>query len=293
MRISHSCHSFPHQFGSRQQTFKKNRNKFFRGSSNGKLSRPTTNNKVVHRLSPLKENSPSRPKPQPASDDHLDREASSGRHYQYHTRSVNHNNNNNKLASPPPIGFSQAEIHDLQESFRLFDIDNTGSIQVGDLVAILQTLKSEQEQQQQQENQQSYPYPHLDKLLRRLQSFDAEDLLTLDDYMNLMESTTITSAMANEAVESEYYGDGQQQQNYVHVFRLFDLDGKGYIDLQDLQRVALELGEHDMTHDELHEMMERAANSKGKVSLEDFTRMMTMNLFPRTAAASASATAES
>jgi Ca2+-binding EF-hand superfamily protein len=111
--------------------------------------------------------------------------------------------------------------------------------------------------------------------------------------MNLMESTTITSAMANEAVESEYYGDGQQQQNYVHVFRLFDLDGKGYIDLQDLQRVALELGEHDMTHDELHEMMERAANSKGKVSLEDFTRMMTMNLFPRTAAASASATAES
>ncbi|KAG7366280.1 EF hand domain containing protein [Nitzschia inconspicua] len=285
-------------FGSRQQqqpqqqSLPKKRGKFLRGHNNhGKLFRSgnvaasTSNtNKGFRRLSPLKENSPSRPKlEQPTLLDHSTFVNENNRNYK--------SDNKNSLtytklsATTPPPGFSQAEIQDLHESFKLFDIENTGSIQVGDLTAILQTLKSEQEQQQQQEQEgtpQQQQYPHLDKLLGRLSTLGEEELLTLDDYMNLMASTTISNAMAESESEAEYYQDHNETYNYVHVFRLFDMDGKGYIDLNDLERVALELGEHDMTQEELLEMLERAANNQGRVGLEEFTRMMTTNLFPKT-----------
>ena len=56
--------------------------------------------------------------------------------------------------------------------------------------------------------------------------------------------------------------------------------GSGYITVTDLQRIAIELGEQDMTQEELEEMITRASSSKkGRVSLEDFTKMMTLNLF--------------
>ncbi|KAG7352175.1 EF hand domain containing protein [Nitzschia inconspicua] len=284
-----------------QQSLPKKRGKFLRGHNNhGKLFRSgnvaasTSNTKGFRRLSPLKENSPSRPKlEQPTLLDHSTTFVNENTR-NYKSDNIKNNITYTKLSattqpSPPPPGFSQAEIQDLHESFKLFDIENTGSIQVGDLTAILQTLKSEQEQQQQQEQegtpppQQQQQYPHLDKLLRRLSTFGEDELLTLDDYMNLMASTTISNAMAESESEAEYYQDhNNETYNYVHVFRLFDMEGKGYIDLNDLERVALELGEHDMTQEELLEMLERAANNQGRVGLEEFTRMMTTNLFPKT-----------
>jgi hypothetical protein len=77
------------------------------------------------------------------------------------------NNNNNRsqqgsnltLTSPnTALGFSQAELFELQDSFKLFDIDNAGLIQVGDFQSILKTL---QEDEQQQNGWQSENVPPL------------------------------------------------------------------------------------------------------------------------------------
>jgi Ca2+-binding EF-hand superfamily protein len=183
-----------------------------------------------------------------------------------------------------PTGFSQMELQELHESFQLFDIDNTGSISVGDLRSILKTLQSEQMQRQQQTS--SLCYPHLEKLLQRMASWGDEEELTLEDYMNLVASTTISGAMMQR---DDYNGEENgDHHNYAHVFQLFDLEGKGYIELQDLERVALELGEHDIAREELQEMVERAISypsgklqqqQQPRVGLNEFTRIMTMNLF--------------
>jgi centrin-1 len=88
--------------------------------------------------------------------------------------------------------------------------------------------------------------------------------------------------MESTSLQHTLQANADDQDNFAHVFELFDLEGKGYITLQDLERVAKELGEHDMTREELEEMMERA-NSKhsGRVTLQEFAKLMTLNLFQK------------
>jgi len=184
-------------------------------------------------------------------------------------------------------GFSQAEIHDLEESFKLFDIYGEGSVQVGDLRSILEVLQQEQQQQQQQQSTAA-SYPHLETLLDRLSELSDEDNLTMDDYVQLMASTTITNAITIDN-HGDGNGDDSNNNHFARVFQLFDTDGNGYITVNDLERIAIELGEHDMTTGELQEMIDRARGSNGnnnndgddnKVGIDEFTRMMSMSLFP-------------
>ena len=168
-------------------------------------------------------------------------------------------------------------------------MNGTGTIQVGNFRGSLEVL---QQDQQNQSSTMTTTYPHLNTLLDKLSNLQDDDELTLDDYMDLMASTTISSVLSNN--------DEDGGNEFIHVFRLFDVDNKGYITMQDLERVALELGEHDMSSTELEEMITRAiqnnsnngsdSSSKsssnnndgnGRVGLDEFTKMMTMNLFPR------------
>jgi Ca2+-binding EF-hand superfamily protein len=169
-------------------------------------------------------------------------------------------------ATARATGFSQNEIDELTEAFSLFDEHRVGRISIGDFRAVLESLQS---------SSSATPpsYKHLDKLLGQLSKHEDSELLDLDEYLRLMESTSLQHTLQANA---------DDQDNFAHVFELFDLEGKGYITLQDLERVAKELGEHDMTREELEEMMERA-NSKhsGRVTLQEFAKLMTLNLFQK------------
>jgi Ca2+-binding EF-hand superfamily protein len=102
-------------------------------------------------------------------------------------------------------------------------------------------------------------YAHLDKILYQLSERADDDTMDFDDYLKLMASTSLQQTLQ---------ADADDQSNFSHVFELFDIDGKGYILVQDLERVANELGEQDMTREELEEMIERArSKQKGKVTL--------------------------
>eukprot|EP00536_Pseudo-nitzschia_multiseries_P012711 jgi/Psemu1/260863/estExt_Genewise1Plus.C_5000017 len=189
-------------------------------------------------------------------------------------------------------GFSQVEIHDLEESFKLFDIYGEGYVQVGDLRNILEVLRQEQQQQQRQQEQEQKrqsstivsKFPHLNKLISRLSELSDEDTLDMDQYIQLMASTTIANSVALESNDNSN-GEDDGSHHFAHVFELFDSTGKGYITVQDLERIAIELGEHDMTRGELQEMIDRACGGSDRVDskvvgIEEFTNMMTMSLFP-------------
>jgi Ca2+-binding EF-hand superfamily protein len=62
------------------------------------------------------------------------------------------------------------------------------------------------------------------------------------------------------------------------VFDLFDKDGKGFINVNDLRTVAHDLGEQ-MTEDELQQMIDRTAKKGGKVTYTEFASMMNKKLF--------------
>lgn len=158
-------------------------------------------------------------------------------------------------------GFSQSEIQEFKESFALFDTLGAGTISSTDFRAVLESL---------QESQDSI-YPHVDKILDQL---DMEnDTMDFEDYLALMERTSLQHSLQVDV-------DGQN--NFAHVFELFDVGGKGFISVEDLQRVAIELGEQDMTQEELEEMITRArCKQTGKVTMTEFTKMMTLNLFQK------------
>lgn len=63
------------------------------------------------------------------------------------------------------------------------------------------------------------------------------------------------------------------------VFKLFDEEGNGFVSVQDLKRVAKELQEN-MDEVELQEMIDRAdSDGDGKVTFEDFYKIMTKKNF--------------
>lgn len=160
--------------------------------------------------------------------------------------------------------FSQVELEEMKEAFNLFDTHGTGRIKCGELRTVLESLASAG-------SSSSSTYPNLDRLLVALSQRSDEEFLDMNGYLQLMESTSILQRTLKE---------GGQEGNFAHVFEIFDVEGKGYITLQDLERIAQELGENDMTQEELEEMMERAnTQNQGRVYLEEFTKLMTLHLF--------------
>lgn len=65
-----------------------------------------------------------------------------------------------------------------------------------------------------------------------------------------------------------------QRQNAQRAFDLFDKDGKGLICVQDLQRVAVELGEFSWTETQLEDMVNYAdTEGEGLLSKADFVAL--------------------
>ena len=157
-------------------------------------------------------------------------------------------------------------MDELREAFTLFDTEKTGRISIADLRLVLDALSDPEQEGSSWNNQ-------VEKLRSQVSSYDDDDLLDFDDYLQLMESISLQNTLSVNA---------QDEENFSHVFEMFDTEQKGYITLADLERVAHELGEHDMTREELEEMIERAhPKQKGRVTLSEFTKLMTLNLFQK------------
>ncbi|RLN38565.1 putative calcium-binding protein CML8 [Panicum miliaceum] len=69
-------------------------------------------------------------------------------------------------------------------------------------------------------------------------------------------------------------GERDARDELYKAFRIIDKDGNGKISDIDIQRLAIETGEH-FTLDEVREMIEAAdENGDGEIDLEEFMKMM-------------------
>merc|ERR1711964_220949 len=94
---------------------------------------------------------------------------------------------------------------------------------------------------------------------------DKSGQIEFDEFLDMM-----TARMSDKDTKEDIY----------KVFRLFDDDKTGYITINNLKRVAKDLGE-TMSNEDLEEMIERADSSGSKqVSFEDFYNIMTKKTFP-------------
>ena len=148
-------------------------------------------------------------------------------------------------------GLSEDEVEEIREAFNLFDTDGSGTIDPKELKEAMESLGYEAK------NQTIYQMiSDIDK--------DGTGEIDFEEFLDIM-----TARMSNS----------DSKEDIEKIFSLFDDDKTGYISLQNLKRVAKELGE-TMSDAELLEMIERADSDKdGQISTEEFYAIMTKKTF--------------
>ena len=132
-----------------------------------------------------------------------------------HTDEKTTSNNNNTLQPARRYerpGLSTEEIEELQEAFNLFDSDGSGSIDAGELRQAMESLGYKQKNKM--------VYQMIENMGRREINFD--------QFLDMMTARI---------------SDSDNRDDILKVFKLFDDDESGHINISDLQRVARELGE--------------------------------------------------
>ena len=146
-------------------------------------------------------------------------------------------------------GLTEDEIEEIREAFNLFDTDNSGMIDPKELKAAMQSLGFESKN------------PTIYQMIADLEHEGPS--IDFDTFLRAI---------------TEKLGDKESRNGISKIFQLFDSDNSGSINIENLRRVAKELGE-TMTPDELKEMLERAASDGSEITFEDFYNIMTKKAF--------------
>ena len=155
---------------------------------------------------------------------------------------------NNTGNVEPMTMWSQSELQNLRDAFELLDNENKGEIIVDELRNTLEELLQEND---------CTSYRNLKCLLLSLQSFESDSTLTWSGFVSLL--TSPDPIDLKDDVERN--------------FDLFDIDEKGYINVEDVRSVANDLGELNVPDAEIHEMIQRVS-STGRVTLDQFREIL-------------------
>ena len=138
----------------------------------------------------------------------------------------------NKVFNPKDYekpGLVEEEIIEIKECFDLFDADKTGEIDPNELKNCMNCLGL------------SGKSDTINKMLEDI-DINKDGKIDFSEFLDLM-----TAKMTER----------DSKDDIKKVFKLFDSEGKGFIDISCLRRVAKELGEN-MDENELNEMIDRA-----------------------------------
>merc|ERR1712046_19707 len=148
-------------------------------------------------------------------------------------------------------GLSADEVQEVKDAFDLFDSDASGSVSVAELVEAMQSLGLEQK------NEAVF------NMIKEIDT-DGSGELEFAEFLEMM-----TARLTNKTPRADI----------ERVFKLFDNDRTGEISLDNLKRVASELGE-EISNEELQEMAQRNDVDKdGAWTLDDFYAVMTSNKY--------------
>uniref|UniRef100_A0A915DEU8 EF-hand domain-containing protein n=1 Tax=Ditylenchus dipsaci TaxID=166011 RepID=A0A915DEU8_9BILA len=154
-----------------------------------------------------------------------------------------------------PLANPKISRQEIEEVFAQFDDNGGGFVEIKKLKMVLRALGFEPRQQE------------IDELKTVISENEAaravsQDALSFEELLYLLKDKTIADDGTNDEISS--------------AFKLFDVEGKGYINVEDLKRIAKELGE-SIKEEELQEMIAEADNKNnktGRISEQDFKLIM-------------------
>ena len=134
-----------------------------------------------------------------------------------------------------------------QDAFEMFDKDKDGTITAKELANVMETLTGEK--------------PSLNEINSMIKEVDlnSDGKIELEEFITLM--------MKNSP-------DTQQEEEVINAFRVFDKEGNGLIQTDELKHIMMTIGDK-MTEDEADEMIHEAdIDGDGTINYEEFVRMM-------------------
>jgi len=134
------------------------------------------------------------------------------------------------------------ELEEIREAFKLFDTDDSGTIDSDELKVAMRAMGFE---------------PKRDEVRRMIAESDRDGsgTISFETFQAVMATKMHTRDPREEAIKA---------------FRLFDDDETGTISLKNLRRVAKELGEN-MTDDELQMVIDFCdKDGRGEIMMDDF-----------------------
>lgn len=143
-------------------------------------------------------------------------------------------------------GLLEAEINEIKEAFDLFDSDASGVIDVKELRGAMTS------------HGLALTNKKVMDILERIDS-DSNGEIDFEEFLTIMSSRMSDSEKSIET-----------------VFRIFDGSGEGKITVEDLKRIAEEVGDNP-TAEDLQEMIDLVQEGEKKdfVNFEEFTKIVT------------------
>ena len=141
---------------------------------------------------------------------------------------------------------TEQELTDLKEAFAVFDKDGDGRITKTEIRLVMESLGKTPSDQ------------------------DVEDMMNEADMdgNGSIDLHEFVSMMKKKKTKKE------EEREIIEAFRVFDVDGDGYVTAVELRKVMAKLGEH-LTDDDVDSMIIAAdADGDGRVDFKEFAKMM-------------------
>ena len=148
-------------------------------------------------------------------------------------------------------GLPVDEIEEIKEAFDIFDQDGSGEIQVATILEAMKSLGFDTKSP---------------AIYQMIADFDenGNGVIEFEEFLDMMTARI---------------SDKNTKEDLKRVFNLFDTNREGQITVDDLRRVARELGE-EISEEELKEIVARGdLDGNGKLEFEDFFNVMTRKTF--------------
>lgn len=145
------------------------------------------------------------------------------------------------------IKLTQDQLDELREAFAIYDIDGDGQITTRELGSVMRALGHN---------------PTEAEVLSFINQIDTNQSGTID----FQEFSKLMSTKMKE-IDTE--------EDIIDAFKVFDMEGKGFITAHELRHVMTNLGEK-LTDEEVDEMIREADfDGDGVINYSDFVKMMT------------------